>query len=542
MMSNVTQSLSSRTENSVSIKWTSDAVIDYLWYSTNNGVAWTAVNIANGKSGIYTIRGLNANATYTVKTRVRRFVDHVSVYSAALTVTTYAYPFSNSMPSFVIGETLTIGIFNPLSRPVTVALLGANGAVVTQKTTSGTSVSGFTDSDTVNRLLKTIPNTKSGRYSVRVTYAKTSATNQGGMYTISAGTVPKIGSVSYTDLNTATKAITGNNQLIIRNKSLVRFNAAGLKAGTGATISKCTVNIMDVAHDMTIVDTTAYGGDLQIDSASDIIATVTVTDSRGMTAFIAVQVHIIDWFLPTSIIDINRHNNYYSETDINVNADFAGMDGLNNLSIQFRYKKVGASTYSQYITLQDDVTYTIALDNKFRWNIQILLTDIFGSTTYNAVLPMGMPIVFFDTQKQSTGFNCFPQHENSVEINGYDLMVHSGDTLTLQDIITSGCLTNAGKSIRFTVILPKYVVGLSISVTDLRLNIRIASGGYALSAAYVNDGYDVLSDSDITVTAVLRTANAISFTLEKSSAAFNGINNTPVDVQINSLELSFTGA
>ena len=36
----VSQSLNSRTENTVTMAWTSDSTIDYIWYSTNNGSIW----------------------------------------------------------------------------------------------------------------------------------------------------------------------------------------------------------------------------------------------------------------------------------------------------------------------------------------------------------------------------------------------------------------------------------------------------------------------------------------------------------------------
>ena len=35
------QSLASRTETAITMNWSSDSTIDYIWYSTNNGSSWT---------------------------------------------------------------------------------------------------------------------------------------------------------------------------------------------------------------------------------------------------------------------------------------------------------------------------------------------------------------------------------------------------------------------------------------------------------------------------------------------------------------------
>jgi len=83
------QSLKSKSSSSISMNWSSDSTIDYIWYSTNNGSNWTGVNVADGTSGSYTISGLSANTTYKIKTRVRRKDSQLTTDSSSLSVTTY---------------------------------------------------------------------------------------------------------------------------------------------------------------------------------------------------------------------------------------------------------------------------------------------------------------------------------------------------------------------------------------------------------------------------------------------------------------------
>ena len=92
------QSLNAKTETTIKMNWSSDNTIDYIWYSKDNGSNWTGVDVTDGTSGTYTISGLSANTTYTIKTRVRRKDSQLTTDSSALSVTTYKVP-TNSLNS-----------------------------------------------------------------------------------------------------------------------------------------------------------------------------------------------------------------------------------------------------------------------------------------------------------------------------------------------------------------------------------------------------------------------------------------------------------
>lgn len=427
------QSLSARTETTATMAWNSDSTIDYIWYSINNGSTWAGINVADGKSGTYTISGLNANTKYNIKTRVRRKDSQLTTDSAVLAVTTYAYPYCNSMPNFTIGDKLTLGFYNPLKRSIIVNILGADGSQISNDTTTGTSISGYNGSTVVNRLLASIPNAKSGTYSVKVTYGSNVDTRTGGTYSVNTGVFPSIGNLYYQDTKSATTAITGDNSLIIRNQSIVRFTADGLAGSQSATVTSCKVNVNGNNYNLTLNGTTATGGNITIDSATDLNVVFTVTDSRGLKATKTLTVTMLDWVLPTAIIECQRQNNFYSETDINVNADYSSVDNKNSVTIKCRYKKTTDTSYGSYTTLTDEVTSTLTLNNLYEWNVQVLITDLFGSTTYNLTVPLGMPIIYFDRLLNSTGFNCFPTDEKSVEVSGVNI-----SRATAQCTIASG--------------------------------------------------------------------------------------------------------
>ena len=354
------QSLSSKEETTIKMNWSSDSTVDYIWYSTNNGSNWTAVGSVNATSGSYTISGLSANSTYNIKTRIRRKDSQLTTDSSSLSVTTYDYPHANSMPNFIIGNTLTIGLYNPLGRTVQIYFVCSDGTEVGGDTRSGTSISGYTGSTFTTPMYASIPNSKSASYKVRVKYGNVSnITKNGGTYSINENDCkPIIGSLTYKDTNSTTTDITGNNQQIIQNQSIVQYNATGLSAKNSATISSCKLVVNGNNYTLTVSGTTASGGNTKINSASNVTATLTLTDSRGLTATSSVSVNMLSWSLPTAIITTQRHNNFYSETDIKVDAQYSSLSSKNNITIKMRYKKTSDSTYSEYQTLSDNITRT----------------------------------------------------------------------------------------------------------------------------------------------------------------------------------------
>lgn len=419
----VSQSLTSRTETTATMKWSSDSTIDYIWYSTNNGSSWTGINVTDGTSGTYTISGLAANTTYNIKTRVRNKASQLTTDSSALAVTTYNWPYATSMPNFTIGERVTIGFYNPLGRSCTVNLIGADGSTLGTDTITGTSISGYNNSTVQTRMYASLPNAQSGKYQVKVTYGSQVTTKTGGTYTVDANACkPSISGGSYKDINSATVAITGNNQLIVQNRSQVQYTATGLAAQKSATVKSASVTVNGNTYNLTVSGSTATGGSAVINSGTDVEAVLTVTDSRGLTASTTITIQMLELSQPSAIITLERQSNYYSATNILVDARYSSVNGGNTISIAYSCTKDGASSATVSGTLQDGVQSTITLDNTAGWAVKVTLTDRFGLTTsYNLYVSRGMPIIYFDRQNNSVGINCFPKDEDSLEVNGINL-------------------------------------------------------------------------------------------------------------------------
>lgn len=416
----ITQTLAGKTETTVSINWTTDSIVDNLWYSVDDGANWENVLIADATSGAYTIEGLNAGTAYSVKTRVRRKSSQLESDSSAQSVTTYDYPYASSMPDFVIGNTLTLGFYNPLARTIDISVIGADNSEKAAGQISGTTASGFDDSAWINWLYASIPNAQSGNYKIKVVYGTIERTNTGGVYSINASDcAPIIGNAAYRDTNQFTINATGNDQRIVQNQSTVEYTASNLTGQQSATIVSCSVAVNGNTYDLTLSGTTATGGGAVIDSATDVQAVFTVTDSRGLTGTKSVTISMLDWTLPSAIITLQRKDNFYSETYITVDADFSYIDGGNQGTITYKARKVGDTAYSITGTLQDNVQAMFVADNSYEWEVVVTLQDIFGvAVTYNAFLSRGIPIIYFDRLRSSVGVNCFPSRDKSFEVDG----------------------------------------------------------------------------------------------------------------------------
>lgn len=435
----VTQTLADRTETSLTINWSTNEVIDRLWYSSDNGSTWTQETITEGQVGSYVIENLNVGTEYNIKTKVRRKSNQLVSESSTMVVSTHRYPYAELMPDFTIGNSLIVVVSNPLNHTITVELLDANNNSVKSYQIAASVIVGYDDIDTQNALYQSIPNSKKGQYKIRVTYNSHVSTNTGGYYEVDESQcLPSFGTVSYRDINQTVVAITQDDQKIVQNHSIVRYGITGMSAQKYASISSCSVLVNGNNYNLTITGSSANGGDAAISSGVDTWAKFSLTDSRGITATKWEKITILKYKAPTAIITLKRQSNFYTDTDLKVNADYASIDGHNTITITYRARKSGEGQYTVSGTVQDNVQSVIQLDNAYDWYVELTLTDALGGTkTYTGLkLPKGIPILFIDRKKYSIGINCFPTGTNSFELNGNKISASATMTCTMDSNLT----------------------------------------------------------------------------------------------------------
>ena len=232
---------------------------------------------------------------------------------------------------------------------------------------------------------------------------------------------PVIGDISYIDTNSKTVAITGDSTKIIKGYSTVRATIANVKAMNGATIQKIVSKIGDVTNTTTLTGTASANvaidiGKVNVSEDSQLV--VTVTDSRGLTATSSITVTVCDYEKPTANISCKRRENFYTETDLIVNAHISDIFGKNTETIKAYTKQSDASDYGAAVNVTEGETTTLSLDNTKAWNVKVVVSDKLSSYTNVLYIEKGQPIVFFDRGKSSVGVNCFPTRNNSFEVDG----------------------------------------------------------------------------------------------------------------------------
>lgn len=236
---------------------------------------------------------------------------------------------------------------------------------------------------------------------------------------------PTMANPTYQDSNSTTTAITGDDQKIIQKHSSLTIAIPAATAQKYATITKYQVVINGVTREQTAAGNMSWG---VLDVSSNITATVKAIDSRGNSVTKSMQITVEAWQQPYAVISCSRENNFYTDIVLNVSPTVSSLSGKNSVIIQEQHKKTSESAYSTLVNVPASTDTTIQLDNLYDWNLKIIVSDRLASTAYNITVQKGMPIVYYDRLKSSTGFNCFPTKENSVESQG----------LALDDIIYIG--------------------------------------------------------------------------------------------------------
>ena len=250
---------------------------------------------------------------------------------------------------------------------------------------------------------------------------------------------------SYQDTNSNTTNITGNNQQIIQNNSTLQINIANATALKYASLVSASANVNGniVTQNFSSGQTSMTFNIGSINVASNLSVPITLKDSRGNTTTNTLQIQVLEWSLPTAIVALERVSNYYTQTNLTVNANYSSLNNKNSINIQYQIKKVSDANYGSLTTIQDNVQTQFNAYNLYEWNVKVILTDKLGTTTYISKLNKGIPISFFDDLLSSIGFNCFPRSEQGVWSQDFpiDDIIYLGS----QVLYDSYQMTTAGK-------------------------------------------------------------------------------------------------
>lgn len=427
----ISLSVGNISSNSFKLSATANYTCDTWQYSINGGSSWVTFSTSSTASVNTTVTNLSPATSYNVIVRGRRSHNHVYGSSSVTVVKTIGNAVLNSVGSLLVDNNtpiLRINITTYVSSYIHRLDICKGDTVITSisniKTSAGTKNIDLTLS-TSNRtaLLNSMKTVKSftatyklytydgsaliGSVSSKTGAVNTSAENSSPSFSASPA-------YTFRDSNTTTTGITGNNQLLIQEKSSLFVQVVTAVAKNGASISKYAVTINKKSVSSTSTDI-SYG---TVDVSGNVTITVTATDSRGYTVSASGVITVIPYSdIQITNLSLHRINNYEVNCILNVAGRFSSImvNGSNKNSLQtlsYRKKLATSQTWETWTELEPNVTassfsYTNSvfenLSRDSAWNFEFKVSDILSTNTVSVLVAEGTPTL--SLRKNKVGIN-----------------------------------------------------------------------------------------------------------------------------------------
>jgi hypothetical protein len=237
--------------------------------------------------------------------------------------------------------------------------------------------------------------------------------------------------IDYIDADTTVAGITGNNKIIVQNKSNFRAYLNSVATPHNhATIVKYVITVNGITKQLDITSTNTGVGYYtlgQITAGSNVDLKIVVTDSRGYSTTAIKTVTVVPYKSPTINAKAQRNNGYDEATTVDVSGTFSVIGTNTILSATYK-KRTSAGSFGSAISFVANPNTTTgtynatdkaeSLDTYETYVFEFAVTDRFGTVTVTKTVTAGQPLFFMDIKKKSVGINKFPSKDNTLEVNG----------------------------------------------------------------------------------------------------------------------------
>lgn len=228
--------------------------------------------------------------------------------------------------------------------------------------------------------------------------------------TLSTHIPPNFSNFEYKDSNSATVALTGNNQTMIQGQSTPQITISTTNKATGndgIDVSNYSITFSGQSKTVAYSSTSAVTATLTPPSDSGTgNMVVSAVDNLSLSKSVTKAVTIYPWSAPTINASIERVNNFESNSVLSASGTYAqikiGNTVKNTITVAYRTKKSSSSTWGSWTSRTAAVSgntwsisdTTISLDNNYQWDIQVRVVDKFVTTTVDLIVSVGMPNFF----------------------------------------------------------------------------------------------------------------------------------------------------
>lgn len=383
----------------------------------NNDKANSATNTVTNSSAAYdggitiagnTVYSIGVWATNTKKEAFlikQNAVTTVCPPLSSLTKTAESYATAKTVSATIKWQRVTDG--NALTRTLYYRTSTNGGSSYGSWTSLGTVANGTT-SGTFNLTLPTSSSvivqakltTSSGDSETKTLSFSTKTTHKG----------PNFSDFTYADTNTATIALTGDNQTMIQGQSTPKITISKDNQATGnddIAISNYSASFSGRSGTISYSSSAETSTTLGTPTSSGTQAlTVTAIDTLASSTAVSKNVTIYPWASPVINISATRENNFEDETEVSISGTYSPITinntAKNTLAVAYRTKKTSTSEWGDWTAKTATITdskwsvakFTIELDNQSSWDIQARVVDAFKTQTATAQVSVGMPAFF----------------------------------------------------------------------------------------------------------------------------------------------------
>jgi len=225
--------------------------------------------------------------------------------------------------------------------------------------------------------------------------------------TIATHQAPIFSNFAYSDTNSTTVALTGDNQTMIQDQSTpqIVISVANKAIGNdGVAVSNYAISLAGrsktIAYSDSAISTTLEAPN----EAGTGNLTVSAIDALSASTAVSKPVTIYPWTVPTIAASIERVNNFESESTIKASGTYSpivvGGIAKNTLTLQYRSKRSSSSEWSSWssravITNGSNWSvndFTVSLDNNYQWDVQVRIVDAFTNASVDLNISTGVAI------------------------------------------------------------------------------------------------------------------------------------------------------
>jgi len=264
---------------------------------------------------------------------------------------------------------------------------------------------------------------------------------------------PTFADFSFRDANSTTVALTGNDQILVQNKSNLQVNISTAQKAVAkkhATMARYLMNCANLSESVAY-SASAISKNLGAPTSTGTQTVgVSAIDSRENATLVTKPVSVVPYNAPQIFATGARVNGFENDTTITIGSNTAispvKVNNVRKNSVQefsYRYKKTTDSSYpatwtsiAHTVDADGKITassFVISLDNQYEYEIQFKLTDALETSYATAVISEGVAIF-----RIGTDGNCYNNEHRILTENDLPLDASQIDLSTLVETVGSG--------------------------------------------------------------------------------------------------------